>query len=110
MPDKYRYSTPDILFNKGVDRLQIMAGPHSSKCFDYVDKTLKIYIRLDHKVMGPQELCRKCITGLPDAEFEKAWEKQKSGKRIIYNANEIKKREAKKAMESEMDIYRRVNI
>ncbi len=109
MPDKYRYTTSDVLFNKNIDGLLIMMGPHCNKCSDYVDKTLSIYIRSSHKILGPNQLCRKCIAGISDEAFEKAWERQKNGKRIIYDADKIAKKEAKQVLESEMDIYRRVN-
>ena len=116
MPDKYRYSGVDLIsstfnanrkFNDLTNTLKIQMGPRCDKCFDYVDKTLKIYIRSNHKITGPNQLCRRCISGMPDEKFEATWKKQMEGKRIIYDTDKIARREKKKAMDSEMDIYRR---
>lgn len=118
MPDKYRYSGIDLIssafdknskFNDLTNTLKIQMGPRCDRCFDYVDKTLKIYVRSNHKITGPNQLCRRCISGMTDEKFEATWKHQMEGKRIIYDTDKIARREKKKAMDSEMDIYRRVN-
>ena len=119
MPDKYRYNMMDLVFdsillggkNKKMDiceKMKIEAGPRCCKCQDYVDKTLKIYIRMDHKLHGPQEYCRKCVGDLPDEKFESLWLKQKDGKRIMIDIDQMDRDKRKKAMDDEMSIFKRV--
>lgn len=126
MPDQYRYSSADMLNTifdssmaslgwggkKGAmdiaERMKIQTGPRCCKCFDYVDKTLKIYIRMNHKIHGPQEYCRKCVGEIPDEKFEEIWQKQKNGKHILFDVDQSKREKQKQAMEKEMSIFRRV--